>query len=273
MKINYEKYLSADLVRFLFPLFLSLLTFCIYSYYTQTKLFEKTSIEFTKYQDSTLRNLGNGSKLEEKTANIMKGSAERNLAEMKVFLLISKKGKISLDSLTKGIPPFLAHIKLVISKDIGELNEFSNVNFNFGGLNSFNNCESLLTSELDFVKKLESYYEFKISQSSADISDESIFRDVQNSSLVLYQKISEIGNRLKQDKIDSIFQTSKQENTRIDNLYLSKLKEIEFLVYASLIGMIISFPPLVFLIYALLKYNLLGKNIPVEKRRKSKNSR
>ena len=258
MKLKLEKYISSELIKWLFPLFISLLWFCCHNFYSHSKEINKLYKNSIAKIDSSNITLRKALSLEELSTELLKKSGYRNIMELKAFFFLSNKSLRYSDSI-KAIPALTSKLKFQISEDKGRLNKYSTLNSNFANQSTFKTFSELLDLELVFINNIDEYYQFKVA--SANNSDEKIFKQSESSCFVLYSKLTEIGARLNPADINEYRNQAKKEMDDERKNLFSDVDNAQFLMNLSEWGILFSTIFLILLTVVSFKYRLFGKQI------------
>ncbi|RZK59572.1 MAG: hypothetical protein EOO91_04795 [Pedobacter sp.] len=192
--------------------------------------------------------------LEQTSSEILKRAGNRNLIELKMFSFLSKK-EINIDSLN-GIPIWSSKFKLQIAEDQGRINKYSTLKIDFANQNTYHVFSDFLDLELQFIEQLDKYYQFKKKNKNA--YDEPIFKQTESTSMSVYSKLNEIGNRLSPDDILKLRVNQQRQSDFQDKEFTSKVQEKEFLRNLLMIGTLFSALLVIILICISIKYKLFG---------------
>ena len=249
-----NRYISKELIVFVFPLMVSLFTVSTVSLYQKSKLSEQTMKSLLDFNMNLREKSEKLLIFEDFTLEAIKKSANRIRLEEKIFFTFGLKQPISEDSL-KRIPIEITNLKLELFQDLGKLEQFVKLKDELSFTN-YEDIRSLLNSEKVFIFNLEEYLQLIISKSK--LSDENIFRKCESSYFDIHSKIITI-DRIddKKKDIDNELLKAKEFN---DNCW-AEIGELHILKMLSILGILVSSLSMFFLIGASIKYNLFKDNV------------
>ena len=248
-----NKYISKELIVFVFPIMVSLFAFSSVSLYQNYKLSKQTTKSILDFDKNLKEKLGKLIKYEEFSKEAIEKSENRRQLESKIFTTLGSKKAITEDSLNQ-IPSEISKLKLELFQDLGKLKQFVKIKDELS-YTDYEDVRSLLNSEIVLISNLEEYLQFIISKSK--LSDENIFRKCESSYLELHSNTIAM-NRFVDIKED--IDNERLKAKEINDNYWAEIDELDILIMLSILGIVISSIFMILLIWATIKYNLFGEN-------------
>ena len=249
-----NRYISKELIVFVFPFLVSLFTVSTVSFYQNSKLSKqtmKTLLDFDKNLKEKSEKL---LQFEEFTLEALERSVNRVRREEKIFFTFGLRQKIYEDSL-KQTPAEITNLKFELIKDLGKLEQYVKLKDELSYTN-YENFWSLLNSEKVFILNLEEYLQFILTNSK--LSDEIFFRKCESSYFDIHGKVITLDRfeDIKED-VDKKLSNAKE----IHDVYWVEFRELHILKMLSILGILVSSTFMFFLIRASIKNNLFKENI------------
>ena len=264
-----KKYLSSDLIKFILPIFISLLTYSIYSFYKNIELQKNIGEPFLEKHKNEPTHLKTIIEIRKLTREIRDKSIKRNILELETFRSLSKINEVLPDSSLQNILLPNSKCKLEVAKEIGILEQYSNANTEFNNFNYYTFYKDLLNIESQLTEKIQIYADIKFNNQNNDNSEIQAFRDVESIILKLYSKTTEILQRENPKKFDSIIKSFRLDSKKMFEKKVSELHQYDKKIYLSIGGIIISSIMIILLIVNSLKFNLFGNNVSPNPKRKN----